>query len=156
MVEITQCVTDTRAFILPKTGSCRMFSLLTMGALLTMAAVLMTGCNDVGDSVAVNGNVRLDGVPVFAEIQIEQLDVDGNRVGRSATAYADDSGYFSAVIEPADSSSRPLECRIVVRSSEVASSGLLSAFDEKSGPSKVTRLQRAIRDGDSLAILLTR
>ena len=91
MVDITQSVTDTRAFILPKTGSCRMFSLLTM------AAGLMTGCNDVGDSVAVNGNVRLDGVPVFAEIQIEQLDVDGNRVGRSATAYADDSGYFSGL-----------------------------------------------------------
>ena len=150
MVDITQSVTDMRAFILPKTGSCRMFSLLTI------AAVLMTGCNDVGDSVAVNGNVRLDGVPVSSEIQIEQLDVDGNRVGRSATAYADDSGDFSAVIEPADRTSRPLDCRIVVRVSEVTSSGLLSAFDENSGPSKVTRLQRAIRDGDSLAILLTR
>ena len=155
MVEITQCVTDTRVFILPKTGSCRMFSLRMMAALLMTTALLMTGCNDAGDSVAFNGNVRLDGVPVSSEIQIEQLDVDGNRVGRSATAYADDSGDFSAVIEPA-STSRPLDCRIVVRSSEVGSSGLLSAFDEKSGPSKVTRLQRAIRDGDSLAILLTR
>ena len=156
MVEITQCVTDTRVFILPKTGSCRMFSLRMIAALLMTTALLMTGCNDAGDSVAVNGNVRLDGVPVFAEIQIEQLDVDGNRVGRSATAYADDSGDFSAVIQPADSTSRPLDCRIVVRGSEITSSGLLSAFDENSEPSKVTRLQRAIRDGDSLAILLTR
>lgn len=150
MAEFFQRVADTRAFILRKPGSRRMLPLLMMGA------VLMAGCDGAGNSVSVDGNVRLDGTPITAEIQIEQLDADGNRVGRSAIAYADSSGDFATLIEPANGASRPLECRIVVRTSEVTSSGLLSAFDENSGPTKAIHLRRAIRDGDSLAILLTR
>lgn len=150
MAEFFQRVADTRAFILREPGSRR------ISRLLMMAAVLMTGCDGARDSVSVDGNVRLDGTPITAEIQIEQLDADGNRVGRSAIAYADNSGDFSTVIEPANGTSRPLECRIVVRTSEVTSNGLLSAFDENSVPAKAIHLRRAIQDGDSLAILLTR
>jgi len=150
MADFFQSVARTRVRILRETRLHRILPLLAM------AAVLIAGCDSAGDSVSVNGNVRLDGVPIPAEIQIEQLDADGNRVGRSATAYADNSGDFSAVIEPTDGTSRRLDCRIVIRGSEVTSSGLLSAFDENSVPAKSTRLKRAILDGDSLAILLTR
>lgn len=150
MADFFQSVVDTRVLKLRETRSHRMLPLLAM------AAVLVAGCDSAGDSVSFNGKVRLDGVPISAEIQIEQLDGDGNRVGRSAIAYADNSGDFSAVIEPADGTSRPIDCRIVVRGSEVTSSGLLSTFDENSVPAKATRLKRAIQDGDSLVILLTR
>ena len=150
MADFFQSVARTRVRILRETRLHRILPLLAM------AAVLIAGCDSAGDSVSFNGNVRLDGVPIPAEIQIEQLDADGNRVGRSAIAYADNNGDFSAVIEPADGTSRPLDCRIVVRGSEVTSSGQLSAFDENTGPPKATRLKRAIQDGDSLAILLTR
>ena len=150
MADFFQCVADTRVCILWKPSSRRMLPLLMMGAFLA------TGCDGAGDSVSVDGNVRLDGIPIAAEIQIEQLDTGGNRVGRSAIAYADNSGDFATVIEPANGTSRPLECRIVVRTSEVTSNGLLSAFDENSVPAKAIHLKRAIQDGDSLAILLTR
>ena len=102
MADFFQSVADTRVLKLRETRLHRILPLLAM------AAVLMAGCDSAGDSVSFNGNVRLDGVPIPAEIQIEQLDADGNRVGRSAIAYADNNGDFSAVIEPADGTSRPL------------------------------------------------
>lgn len=150
MADFFQSGADTRVLKLRETRSHRMLPLLVM------AAVLVAGCDSGGDSVSFNGKVRLDGVLIPAEIQIEQLDADGNRVGRSATAYADSNGDFSAVIDAAGGTSRPLDCRIVVRGSEVTSSGLLSPFDENVGPAKAIHLRRAIRDGDALAILLTR
>ena len=150
MADFIRSVADFRAFGFANSLSSRMLPLLVM------TAVLMTGCDGAGSSVSVNGEVRLDGVQIPAEIQIEQLDADGNRVGHSATAYADDRGRFSAVIEPADGNSKPLTCRIVIRVAEVSSSGLLAAFDENATPTKAIRLRRTIQDGDSLAILLTR
>lgn len=124
--------------------------------LLAITAALVSGCGRDGGVVSVSGQVSLDGVGTPAEIQIEQLNADGNRFGRSVTVYADEDGVFSASIEPADSISKPLECRLVVRVSEVSSSGLLSAFDESSLPEKAIRLRRAIGDNDSLSLLLTR
>jgi hypothetical protein len=125
-------------------------------SLLLITAGSISGCNGAGGSVSVSGQVSLDGVQTPAEIQIEQLDADGKRVGRSVTSYADDQGRFSASIDVAVGVSGPLECRLVVRVSEVSSSGLSSAFDESAQPGKATRLRRVIRDNDSLSLLLTR
>jgi len=151
----------------PMTDSCRRVitvrpllsskvrSLLAL-SLLSIAAGLVCGCNGGGSSVSVSGQVSQDGAWTPAEIQIEQLNADGNRVGRSVTAYADEQGEFSASIEPAAGVSRPLECRLVVRVSKVSSSGLPTAFDENASPEKATRLRRVIRNNDSLKLLLTR
>ena len=129
--------------------------MIALGLLLT-ASCSISGCGGAGESVFVSGQVSQDGVGALAEIQIEQLNVDGNRVGRSVTAYADEQGEFSATIEPAAGMSRPLECRLVVRVSKVSSSGLPAAFDENASPEKAIRLRRFIRNNDSLNLLLTR
>jgi len=125
-------------------------------SLLLMTAGSICGCGEGGSSVFVSGQVSQDGVRTPAEIQIEQLNADGNRVGRSVTAYADEQGEFSASIEPAAGVSSPLECRLVVRVSKVSSSGLPTALDENARPEKATRLRRVIRNNDSLNFLLTR
>ena len=150
MADFTRSFAGVPAFIGRKAG------LPCMLAVVSMTAVLIAGCDGAGASVSVNGQVRLDGVPIPAEIQIEQLDADGNRVGRSATAYADDRGSFSAAIESADRNSSTLDCRIVVRVSEFSSNGMLAAFNENAAPTKAIGLRRVIRDNDSLNILLTR
>lgn len=130
-------------------------SLLALSLLLISAASI-SGCGGTGGSVFVSGQVSQDGTGTPAEIQFEQLNADGNRVGRSVTAYADEQGEFSATIEPAAGISRPLECRLVVRVSKVSSSGLPTAFDENAVPEKATRLRRVIRNNDSINLLLTR
>lgn len=121
---------------------------------LVLAAALLSGCGQPG-SVNVNGEVRLDGVPTSAEIQIEQLDIEGNRAGRSVTAYADDSGEFAASIEPVGGAVLPLDCRLVVRVSQLSSSGLPAAFDENAPAEKAIRLRRSLQADDTLSILLT-
>lgn len=125
-------------------------------SLLLFSAGSICGCGGAGGSVFVSGQVSQDGIGTPAEIQLEQLNADGNRVGRSVTAYADEQGEFSATIEPAAGVSRPLECRLVVRVSKVSSSGLPAAFDENASPEKATRLRRVIRDNVPLNLLLTR
>lgn len=122
---------------------------------LAIAALFMSGCGETG-SVAVSGSVCLNGMRTPAEIQIEQLDAKGNRVGRSVTAYADEHGEFSATIEPVSGSAVPLDCRLVVRVSQLSSSGLPAAFDENALPEKSIQLRRTILDNDSLSLLLTR
>ncbi len=122
---------------------------------LTIVALLVSGCGGTG-SMTVNGSVCLDGRPVPAEILIEQLDPDGGRVGRSVTAYADEQGEFSASINPVSAAAESLDCRFVVRVSQLSSSGQPSAFDENALPEKKIRLRRVVRDDDSLNILLTR
>lgn len=121
---------------------------------LAIAALFMSGCGETG-SVSVSGAVCLDGVRTPAEIQIEQLDGEGNRVGRSVTAYADEQGKFSATIDSRSGTGASLDCRLVVRVSQLSSSGLPTAFDENAGPEKSIHLRRVIRDNDSLNILLT-
>ncbi len=142
------------------TAVCRFLSLsvhsLPALGLLLMTAGSISGCGGAGGSVFVSGQVSQDGIGTPAEIQFEQLNADGNRVGRSVTAYADQQGRFSASIEPAAGLSTPLECRLVVRVSNVSSSGLPTAFAENASPEKATRLRRVIRNNDSLNLLLTR
>lgn len=126
---------------------------------LTLALVITSltgGCGGAGASVSVTGEVRLDGVCMPAEIQIEQVDSDGNRVGRSVTAFADNLGRYAASIVPADGVAGVLDCRLVVRVSQMSSNGLTVAFDESALPTQAIRLKRVIRDNDSLDILLTR
>ena len=125
-------------------------------SLLLISAGLIGGCGGAVGSVFVSGQVSQDGIGTAAEIQFEQLNADGNRVGRSVTAYADEQGDFSATIEPAAGVSKPLECRLIVRVSKVSSSGLPTAFDENASPAKATRLRRVIRDDEPLNLLLTR
>lgn len=105
--------------------------------------------------MSVTGEVRLDGVCTPAEIQIEQVNADGDHVGRSVTAYADSQGQYTASIEPANGSDGPLVCHLVVRVSKLSRNGLSAAFDESAPPSKTIRLKRSIRNNDSLRILLT-
>jgi hypothetical protein len=150
-------MTDSRR---PAITECRLpsskvRSLLTL-SLLFITAGSICGCGEGGSSVSVSGQVSQDGVRTPAEIQIEQLNADGNRVGRSVTAYADEQGEFSASIAPSAGVSRPLECRLVVRVSKVSSRGLPTALDENARPEKATRLRRVIRNNDSLNLLLTR
>tara|TARA_R110002072_G_scaffold302999_1_gene491049 strand:- start:83209 stop:83643 length:435 start_codon:yes stop_codon:yes gene_type:complete len=123
---------------------------------LTTAALCMcmSGCGGTG-SLSVTGFVSLDGRPTPAEILIEQLDRDGNQAGRSVTAYADEQGEFSVSIDPASGGAKLLDCRFVVRVSQLSSSGLPAAFDENALPEKKIRLRRVLRDNDSLHILLT-
>ncbi|NQV26938.1 MAG: hypothetical protein HQ518_21520 [Rhodopirellula sp.] len=123
---------------------------------LMLAAFAVAGCNGSGNSVSISGEVRLDGTGTPAEIQIEQLDGEGHRVGRSVTAYADPRGEFSASIETSNSDAGPITCGVVVRVSELTSSGLSATFDENSPREKVTRLRRVLRNNDRLKLLLTR
>lgn len=124
--------------------------------LLLIVAAFCNGCGGGGDAVAITGEVMLDGIHMPAEIQIEQLDVEGNRVGRSVAAYADESGLFSASIERSQSRSEPLACSFVVRVSQLSSSGLPTAFDENAPREKVVRLRRTVSNHQSLSFLLTR
>ena len=123
--------------------------------LSVVTAVLYGGCNGSGNSAAVSGAVTLDGKPISAEVQIEPLDLEGNRVGRPATSYADQRGQFSASVNRPDSAG-PLTCSVVVRISELSSSGLPAAFDENAPREKVVRLRRIIRDNEPLSFVLTR
>lgn len=127
-----------------------------MLSLLIVTAPSISGCGGAGAAVSVTGEVRLDGVCTPAEIQIEQVNVDGNRVGRSVTAYADILGRYAALIEPANGATEALDCRLVVRVSQLSRNGPSTAFDESSPPSKTVRLKRSIQNNDSLDILLTR
>ena len=124
-------------------------------ALTVLLLPAVTGCGSDVQTVAVTGQVTLDGLPVPAELQIEQLSDDGARVGRSAAAFADDTGRFTASIQRASAGVGPLKCQIVVRASRVTEAGGPAAFDEDALPEKVVRLVRILSDGDSLAILLT-
>lgn len=90
----------------------------------------------------------LDGKLVPAEIQIEQFDQDGKTVGRSASAFTDENGYFSASIDRHDTLTTPLACRLVVRVSP-------SEFDETAPRQKVVQLKRSVNNGDTLTLLLT-
>ena len=137
--------------LLPALSSCP----VTPFKAMAIVALLMCGCGGTG-SVTVNGSVCLDGRPTPAEILIEQLDPDGVRVGRSVTAYADEQGEFSASINPVSGAVQSLDCRLVVRVSQLSSSGLPAVFDENAIPEKKIRLRRVLRDDDSLHILLTR
>ncbi|MGZ0168846.1 MAG: hypothetical protein ACKVHE_04775 [Planctomycetales bacterium] len=128
---------------------------LRMLALVIVTAPSISGCDGAGAAVSVTGEVRLDGVCTPAEIQIEQVNADGNRVGRSVTAYADNLGQYAASIEPANGAAGALDCRLVVRVSRLSRNGLSAAFDESAPPTKSIRLKRSIRDNDSLDILLT-
>jgi hypothetical protein len=127
-----------------------------MLALLIVTVPSINGCNGAGAAVSVTGEVRLDGVGTAAEIQFEQVNADGHRVGRSVTAYADDSGQYVASIFPADGATGTLDCRVVVRVSPLSRNGLSAAFDESAPPTKAIHLKRSVRNNDSLDFLLTR
>lgn len=126
-----------------------------MLALVMATTPWISGCDGAGAAVSVTGEVRLDGVCTPAEIQIEQVNADGDRVGRSVTAYADNQGQYTASIEPENGADGPLVCYLVVRVSKLSRNGLSAAFDESAPPSKTIRLKRSIRNNDSLRILLT-
>jgi hypothetical protein len=132
----------------------KLHSLRTL-ALVIATAPSISGCEVTGAAVSVTGEVRLDGVCTPAEIQIEQVDADGNRVGRSVTAYADNLGRYAASIEPANGADGPLVCHLVVRVSQLSRNGLSASFDESAPPTNAIRLKRSIRNNDSLDILLT-
>ncbi len=130
----------------------------SQGLLLLMIVTVAycVGCNGSGSSLAISGEVMLDGKRVPAEIQIEQLDEEGHRVGRSTTAYADERGQFSASIERTSQSMGLLTCSLVVRVSELSSNGLPTALDENAQGAKVVRLRRSIRTSEPFSLLLTR
>lgn len=127
-------------------------------SVILLAVVLMScaGCNGNGNAVALTGCVMLDGSRIPAEIQIEQLDEEGTRVGRATTAYADNDGEFSASIQRQTGANGPLTCSLVVRISQLSRRGMPAAFDESAPREKTVRLARAVRHNDSLTLLLTR
>jgi hypothetical protein len=125
-------------------------------ALLAVVVMSCGGCNGDGNSVAITGCIMLDGSHIPAEIQIEQLDKEGTRVGRATMAYADDGGQFSASIERQNDADGPLTCNLVVRVSQISRNGMPAAFDESAPREKVVRLIRVVRHNDSMNLLLTR
>lgn len=126
-----------------------------LGILCAIGAVLTGGC-DNSNAVVVRGEVLLDGRPGPAEIQIEQLDDDGHRVGQAGIAYADEYGRFSQTIERASGQTGPFGCRLIVRIPELSNRGLPSSLDETSSGEKVVRMKRIIQDDAPLNLVLTR
>lgn len=127
----------------------------SLRVLFVVGVTLAGGC-DSSHAVVVRGEVLLDGRPGPAEIQIEQLDDDGNRVGQAGIAYADEHGRFSQTIERASGQTGPFGCRLIVRIPELSSRGLPSSLDETSSGEKVVRLKRIIQDDAPLSLVLTR
>lgn len=122
---------------------------------VSFVASITIGCGGSADQVSFSGKLRLDGQPVPAELQFEQLDAEGSRVGRSVTVYADDQGDFKVSMITAAGTTERLECSLVVRVSRLTPKGLPAAFDYDAPPEKVVRLRRSMANGDSLSILLT-
>lgn len=120
-----------------------------------IAAVLSSGCHG-GSTVDFHGEVLLDGRPVPAEIQFEQLSHEGSRVGKAAITYADQNGRFSQSIERATGGSGEVFCLLSVRIPETYARGSSTSHDEPLTGAKVVRLKRIIADGDRLHLVLTR
>lgn len=144
-------------------GSCRILGsrLLTsqrrnvLGILFVFGGILAGGCEG-SNAVVIRGEVLLDGRRAPAEIQVEQLDDDGNRVGKAGITYADQRGRFSQTIKRASGQTGRFACRLIVRIPELSSRGLPSSLDETSSGEKVVRLKRRIQDGVPLNLVLTR
>ncbi|MDA0282065.1 MAG: hypothetical protein O3B13_17990 [Planctomycetota bacterium] len=124
--------------------------------LLALSAIAGSGCGANSEQVSITGLVMLDGLRVPAEIRFEQLNAEGVRVGRSATAFADENGHFSTSIEPHDGKDTPVTVSLVVRVSQLSDRGLPTVFDETVPREKIVRLKRTLTSNVSLTLLTTR
>lgn len=126
-----------------------------MRAIAIATLTLCCGCSAQSDAISVSGQVSLDGVTTAAEILIEPLPGKDGSTPASTTTFADAEGRFTATLPGGEEAADAIPCRVVVRVSAPVNADVPASLNEQAPPDRVVRLQRNLRDGQTLSIVLT-